>query len=102
MELGKYELSNTTKEFGVWGGRDSYALLSYFARAEYNFDQKYYASLSFREDGSSRFNPKKRWGSFWSAGASWRISKEDFFSQDSFINNLSIRASYGTTGNDNS
>lgn len=100
MELGKYELSNTTKEFGVWGGRDSYALLSYFARAEYNYDQKYYASLSFREDGSSRFNPKKRWGSFWSAGASWRISKENFFSQDSFINNLSVRASYGTTGND--
>lgn len=100
MELGKYELSNTTKEFGVWGGRDSYALLSYFARAEYNYDQKYYLSASFREDGSSRFHPKKRWGSFWSVGGSWRISKEKFMEGATWINNLQIRASYGTNGND--
>lgn len=100
MQLGKYELSNTTKDFWVSGGRDSYALLSFFGKGEYNFNDKYYASLSFREDGSSRFHPKKRWGSFWSGGLSWRITREDFFSEDSFVRNLVLRASYGTTGND--
>jgi TonB-linked SusC/RagA family outer membrane protein len=100
MELGKYELTNTTKEFGVWGGRDSYGLLSFFGRADYNFVDKYYLSGSIREDASSRFSPEKRWGTFGSMGASWRISKEIFLENELWLNNLSLRGSYGTTGND--
>lgn len=100
MELGKYELSNTTKEFGVYGGRDKYSLLSFFGKADYNFMNKYYVSASFREDGSSRFHPDNRWGAFWSAGASWRISEEEFMKNVSWLDNLSLRGSYGTTGND--
>ena len=100
MELGKYELSNTTKDFGVWGGRDKYSLLSFFGKADYNYMNKYYLSVSIREDGSSRFNVDNRWGTFWSAGASWRISKEKFMEDIKWIDNLSLRGSYGTTGND--
>ncbi len=100
MELGKYELSNTTKEFGVYGGRDDYALLSFFGKMDYNFLNRYYLSASIREDGSSRFNPDKRWGTFWSAGASWRISEESFMKNVKWLDNLSLRGSYGTTGND--
>ena len=100
MELGKYELSNTTKEFGVWGGRDNYALLSFFGKVDYDFLDKYYLSASVREDGSSRFSPDRRWGTFWSAGASWRISEEEFLQEYEWLDNLSMRGSYGTTGND--
>ncbi|WP_229058374.1 MULTISPECIES: TonB-dependent receptor [Parabacteroides] len=100
MELGKYELSNTTKNFGVWGGRDKYSLLSFFGKLDYNFLNKYYLSASIREDGSSRFSSDNRWGTFWSTGASWRISKEGFLEDAKWIDNLVLRASYGTTGND--
>ncbi len=100
MELGKYELSNTTKNFGVSGGRDEYALLSFFGKIDYNFLSKYYLSASVREDGSSRFSSDNRWGTFWSAGASWRLSKEGFLADVKWLDNLSIRGSYGTTGND--
>ena len=100
MELGKYELSNTTKNFGVYGGRDKYALLSFFGKVDYNYNEKYYVSGSVREDGSSRFYADNRWGTFWSAGASWRISKENFMEEVNWIDNLQLRASIGTTGND--
>ena len=100
MELGKYELENTTKYFGVWGGRDKYALLSFFGKLDYSYRNKYYVSGSVREDGSSRFTADHRWGTFWSAGASWRISNESFMEGIEWLNNLSFRGSYGTTGND--
>lgn len=100
MELGKFELANTTKEFGVWGGRDKYALLSFFGKIDYNYLDKYYLSASIREDGSSRFKSDNRWGTFWSTGASWRISKESFLENTKWLDNLSLRGSYGTTGND--
>jgi TonB-linked SusC/RagA family outer membrane protein len=100
MELGKFELANTTKEFGVWGGHDNYALLSFFGKVDYNFMNKYYLSASVREDGSSRFSADNRWGTFWSTGTSWRISKESFLEDAKWLDNLSLRGSYGTTGND--
>ena len=100
MELGKYELENTTKYFGVWGGRDNYALLSFFGKLDYNFRNKYYVSVSAREDGSSRFTAENRWGTFWSSGASWRISNESFMENIKWLDNLLLRGSYGTTGND--
>ena len=100
MELGKYELENTTKEFGVGSDRNKYALLSVFGKLDYNYLNKYYVSASIREDGSSRFSAANRWGAFWSAGASWRISKEKFMEDIKWIDNLSLRGSYGTTGND--
>lgn len=77
-----------------WGNN----LLSYLSRAEYNYDQKYYASFSYRRDGSSRLAPETRWGNFWSVGASWNIDREKFMSNIEVISSLRLRASYGING----
>ena len=72
----------------------------WFGRANYDYDGKYFASASYRRDGSSRFHPKHRWGNFWSAGGAWIISNESFFNAP-WVNMLKIKASYGEQGNDN-
>lgn len=82
------------------GSGDSYKLLSYFANAEYNYAHKYFGSLSLRSDGSSRFHPDTRWGTFWSVGASWRINQENFLKDIKEISILTLRGSYGGQGND--
>ena len=66
----------------------------------YGFDDKYYFSASFRRDASSRFHEANRWGNFWSIGASWRISQEKFMQNVDWVNNLTLKASYGVQGND--
>jgi TonB-linked SusC/RagA family outer membrane protein len=100
MEIGRYELESATKDWRARSWHDPYALLSFFGQAQYNYKGRYYASASVRRDGSSRFHPDRRWGNFFSAGASWRLSHEAFLSDISWLNNMSLRASYGTTGND--
>lgn len=77
-----------------------YAIESVFGRVNYGYDDRYYVSASVRGDGSSRFAPGHRWGAFWSVGASWRISKELFMQDVTWVDNLSLRASYGSVGND--
>jgi len=73
---------------------------SYFANAQYDYEGKYYLSGSFRYDGSSRFGENNRWAPFWSIGAKYRISSEKFMEPtNSWLNNLTVRASYGTSGN---
>ena len=75
-------------------------LASFFANAQYDYDNKYYLSGSFRYDGSSRFGANNRWAPFWSLGAKYRISNEPFMeSTKDWLNNLTLRLSYGTTGN---
>jgi TonB-linked SusC/RagA family outer membrane protein len=71
----------------------------YFSRGQYDYDNKYYASASYRRDATSRFHPDNRWGNFWSAGAAWIISKESFLDV-SWIDMLKLKASYGEQGND--
>lgn len=73
-------------------------LASVLSRAEYNYNQKYYASASLRRDGSSRLGPDTRWGNFWSVAGAWRISQEEFMKSAEYISNLRLRASYGTNG----
>lgn len=73
---------------------------SLFANAEYNYKEKYYVTASIRRDGSSKFAPDHRWGTFWSAGAKWDIKKEDFLKEVEWLNDLSLSFNYGTTGND--
>ena len=76
------------------------ALMSYVASVNYSYDDKYYASFSFRRDGSSRLSPDTRWGNFWSLSASWRLSQERFMqSLKSVLSDLKLRASYGVNGN---
>jgi TonB-linked SusC/RagA family outer membrane protein len=101
MQLDQYEVSSTTSKKEVGSSIDNYALLSFFGKADYSYNDKYYLSASYRLDGSSRFSKENRWGSFASAGASWRLSQEDFMKDISWLDNLRLRASYGITGNDN-
>jgi TonB-linked SusC/RagA family outer membrane protein len=79
---------------------DEYALEGFLFRGDYNYSDKYYFSGSYRTDGSSRFYEDVRWGSFWSLGGSWRISKESFMGNISWINDLKLKASLGEQGND--
>ena len=72
---------------------------SFFARAEYNYDEKYYLDASYRTDGSSLFGVNNRWASFFSIGAMWNMKKEEFLSDVDWLSELRVKASYGTTGN---
>ncbi|MBK9016515.1 MAG: TonB-dependent receptor [Saprospiraceae bacterium] len=76
-----------------------FSFLSYFARANYDFDRKYLLSASARIDGSSRFGSNSRYGFFPSISAGWVLSEEDFLVDNSLISFLKLRASYGKTGN---
>jgi outer membrane receptor protein involved in Fe transport len=77
-----------------WGN----SIMSILSRAEYNYDNKYYLSGSYRRDGSSRLGPDTRWGNFWSVAASWRIDHEDFMKSQDVVSALKLRASYGVNG----
>ncbi|SFD45466.1 TonB-linked outer membrane protein, SusC/RagA family [Chitinophaga sp. CF118] len=77
-------------------------LLSYLARVNYNYDSKYFITASFRTDGSSRFGPKNKWGTFPSVAAGWNISNESFYHDWLGQNStLKLRASWGLSGNNN-
>ena len=77
-------------------------LLSYFGRVNYDFQSKYLISGTFRADGSSKFSKGNRWGYFPSATVAWRISSEKFMEKtQNWLDDLKIRFSYGTAGNNN-
>ena len=78
-----------------------YALEGYFAKGEYDYKDRYYFTASIRRDGSSRFHKDNRWGTFWAIGASWRLSEEPWLKGIKWLDNLKVKASYGTQGNDN-
>ncbi|WP_400193820.1 SusC/RagA family TonB-linked outer membrane protein [Hymenobacter sp. B81] len=84
---------------GQGGSRDVTAWQSFFGRANYAFSDKYYATFTARYDGSSRFGPDERYGFFPGGSLGWRISRENFMSNLSVVNDLKLRASYGLTGN---
>ena len=94
------EFSNGAMIQDLTSYTEDYALEGYFARAEYSYADKYYVSGSYRRDASSRFAPEVRWGNFWSVGASWRISEENFLKGNDVLTNARLKASYGTQGND--
>ena len=76
-----------------------YATETYLGRVRYNYDQKYFGEVSLSRDGSSQFAKDRRWGTFWSVGASWIITKEKFMQDINWINYLKFRAAYGSVGN---
>lgn len=94
------EYSNAITMEDMTSYSNEYTIESYLGRLNYDYDDKYYFSGSIRRDGSSRFSKDNRWGTFWSLGGSWRISKENFMEDASWVNNLTLRASYGSVGND--
>ena len=87
----KYDGSSYTNNYNVEG---------FFGRAQYNYDGRYFASLSYRRDASSYFAKDHRWGDFWSVGGAWIISKEKWFNAP-FVDELKLKASIGQQGNDN-
>ncbi len=94
------ELDGAVTAGGSGSYSSSYNNEGWLFRGQYNYDNKYFASASFRRDASSRFHPDHRWGNFWSAGGAWIISKESWFTP-SWVDMLKIKASYGEQGNDN-
>ncbi len=76
-------------------------LLSYFARLQYNYKEKYILSSSIRRDGSSKFGSEKRWGTFYSLALGWRIKKETFLDNVDWLSDLKLRGSLGTNGSNN-
>ena len=93
------KLSSASKiTFGSSTGT-GYSYISYFARANYKFADKYLLSLSGRSDGSSRFGQDKRFGFFPAASVGWIVSQESFLNNSKLISFLKVRASYGVTGN---
>ncbi len=94
-ELSNAAIVSTTNSYRTLTRQESY-----LSRVSYNYDNKYFLSASFRRDGSSRFHPDHRWGSFWSVGGAWLLHKESFLQGVSLINDLKFKASYGTNGND--
>ena len=76
-----------------------YNVEGYFGRVLYNYDEKYFGSVSYRRDASSRFHPDHRWGNFWSVGGGWLINKESWFNAP-WVDELKFKMSYGEQGND--
>jgi TonB-linked SusC/RagA family outer membrane protein len=86
-----------SKNVSSSGGRS--ALLSFFGRAEYNWDEKYVASFTLRKDGSSRLGPSHRWGTFPAFGLGWRLSNEPFMANNNLFSDVMLRFGWGVTGN---
>ena len=98
---GSYEFGAFVDNTTINSQYDSRTKESWFSRVNYNFQEKYLLEGSIRWDASSRFATDVRWASFWSAGAGWVVSKENFLSNVNAINFLKLRGSYGEVGNDN-
>ncbi|MBI9065061.1 MAG: SusC/RagA family TonB-linked outer membrane protein, partial [Marinilabiliaceae bacterium] len=95
------EISNGILKPSVYSGYSDYFVEGYLSRIQYDLKGKYFASASYRRDGSSKFAEGNKWGNFWSLGASWLLNKEVFLEGVDFINLLKLKASYGVQGNDN-
>lgn len=93
-----HQLTNGEKIYNLDGSQSEWALLSYMARANYTFDDRYLLTATIRRDGSSRFGKSNRWGTFPSMSAAWKISSEEFFPKDKAINDLKLRLGWGKTG----
>ncbi|MCY4781038.1 TonB-dependent receptor [Sphingobacterium sp. UT-1RO-CII-1] len=96
---GLYELAPGSSIADANSYEDKETLESYFSRIQYNFDNKYFLSGSFRTDGSSRFKKSERWGNFFSIGGAWKLSEEDFMKDYSWLNSFTLKTSYGSQGN---
>jgi len=94
-------LNNVTNGQTVGNSAGKYAMVSYFGKINYSFDEKYLASFTIRRDASSRFGVNKNAGVFPSVSGGWRISRENFMKKTSnWLNDLKLRASWGINGND--
>ena len=93
-----HEMDNGQEMYAIGGSSNEWALLSYMARINYSYEDRYMLTATVRRDGSSRFGKKNRWGTFPSVSAAWRISQESWFPKNDVVNDLKIRVGYGVTG----
>ena len=87
------KVSSTSSSFSEYNNE------GYLFRGQYDFDNRFFFSASFRRDASSRFHPDHRWGNFWSVSGAWLLNKESWFNA-TWVDELKIKASYGSQGND--
>ena len=80
-------------------GKSESIMNSYFLTGSYSFADKYFLDAAVRRDGSSKFAPGHRWGTFWSVGAMWDMAKEEFIHTNEWFSDLKLRVNYGTAGN---
>ena len=91
-----YRADKVTSLNSVWLADDQrHVLLSYYARLNWSFDGRYLLTATIRRDGSSRFAPDQRWGTFPSVALAWNIAQEKFLRDNKVLNNLKLRASFG-------
>ena len=94
-----YRADKVTSLNSAWTANDQrHVLLSYYARLNWSVDGRYMLTATIRRDGSSRFAPDRRWGTFPSVALAWNIAEEKFLRDNGILNNLKLRASYGITG----
>jgi TonB-linked SusC/RagA family outer membrane protein len=94
------ELDNAILDPSTGSSTSNYAVFGILSQFKYDYNEKYFASLSYRRDASSMFAPENRWGNFWSAGIAWDMSSENFMDNFDWINLLKLKVSYGAQGND--
>jgi len=116
IKIKNYSFSATEKDFAdqtetltflgngrgaktVQENKSGSALLSYFGKVNYDYQEKYLVSATLRRDGSSRFGSENRWGTFYAGSLGWRIDKESFLLNNNTIDRLLLRAGYGAIGN---
>lgn len=93
-----HEMDNGEEMYAIGGNETEWALLSYMARVNYSYEDRYLLTATILRDGSSRFGKKHRWGTFPSVSVAWRASQEKWFPKNDYINDLKVRAGYGVTG----
>ena len=93
-----HEMDNGQKMHAIGGNEAEWSLMSYMARLNYDYDNKYLFTATVRRDGSSRFGRNHRWGTFPSMSVAWRISEEPWFKKTDVLSDLKLRAGYGVTG----
>lgn len=98
-DQSKYIITGSFRNRDAWDGGSRYHGVSFFTRGTYSYNSKYMATLTFRADGSSKY--QKKWGYFPSIGLGWDLTQEDFMSEQKWFNYLKLRGSWGLLGNDN-
>lgn len=99
--ISEYNLSafTLTSINNISSYKGDWTLIGFFGRAQYNFNERYFASASLRRDGSSKFGANNKWGWFPTVAAGWNIDRESFMQDVDWLNQLKLRASYGVSGN---
>jgi len=95
-----YNLASASNVYTLTSEESAYKYQAFFARLNYNWQEKYIVNLTGRRDGSSRFGPGKQFANFWAVGAAWIFSKENFLTESGILSFGKLRASYGITGSD--